>query len=182
MNLFLLRLSSGYAYIIKRDNKHLIISPYHVFCKEYLEKGLFSINSSTFYKKEILFNIERITGVLNSELDLVIAEINTQNHAIKFRNIVIDSTLKVNNPLLSHFLKIEKYELTQNIPISFQNHKQIFNELIVCSKISQKGYSGKLVINSDDTLIGMLIADSSTKSYILPIAVILNYIKELVLL
>lgn len=178
MNLFLLRLKNGYAYIVELKSKQFIVSPYHVFCKDYLEHGLLYIDSSTFYRKDIAFKIGRIMGALNSELDLIVAEIIHPNTNTDFNSIIVDSSLEVNNPLVSYFLKTDEYQSAQNISITFQNHQQVFKELIVSPKISQKGYSGKLVINSNNTLIGMLIADSLTKSYILPISIILNYLKN----
>lgn len=178
MNLFLLRLKNGYAYIVGLKSKQFIVSPYHVFCNTHLENRLLCINSSTFYRKDITFKIGRIMGALNSELDLVVAEIIHPNTNTDFNSITIDSSLVVNNPTVSYFLKTDEYQSAQNISITFQNHQQVFKELIVCTKISQKGYSGKLVINSNNTLIGMLIGDSLTKSYILPISVIQNYLKN----
>ncbi|MDB5226210.1 MAG: hypothetical protein JWN78_403 [Bacteroidota bacterium] len=177
MNLFLLPLHNGYSYILELPGKYLLVSPYHVFCNSYLERGLLNIDSSTYYRKDIVQNIGCIKGALNSQLDLVAAEIDFYHDTI-IKNVIVNSDLQVNNPLPFYFLKIGEYRLLQNIPISFSNHRQLFNELIVCSRISRKGYSGKLVIDNDNILTGMLIADSLTKSYILPISIIFNYLKN----
>ncbi len=177
MKIVLVKLNNGYSYLIEVYNVCYLISPYHVLCNKYLDWGLKSIDAQTFYRADLNLKIECIKGTLNRKLDLVVAKL--EESVIPFTSsLVVMDKLEVINPQPSNFIKIYNYTIQNECSINFGKHTQTFEKLIVCNKVSTKGYSGKLITNSCNTLLGMVIADNRSKSFILPITNIINYIKN----
>lgn len=182
--------------VIKNKEPHLL-SCYHVLCAPELSNGIKKFSSSD---NDLIISpsdkdrngdspevIAKVTeGYLTNYIDAAIAKLTPPDSLIGTYynyNGKPQGILRINEDHAKAAYNVKLVGRTSgtrsgHIVDDYEEVTYIddyeFNELIVCSKMSDGGDSGATVTDYDNKVIGMLIADSDTRSYIIPIETILN--------
>lgn len=183
--------------VVNQDDDNLtnyVVSCYHVFCAPELKSGNKTFEnannapvicaSAQDHGSNYIGDV--VMGKINNKFDFAIAKIND---GIKLDNsieladgtitpsafgYVLDKnkgdtlTLCGRSSGVSHGL-VKSLLVPQTIWYVNHTVSQYLQGLIEVTKFSTKGDSGGIVINSNNEIVGLLIADSDISSYVLPV-------------
>lgn len=188
---------------VLKDKEPYLLSCYHVLYAPEFSQGIINIDNNVIIADDSIISpgdydrngdppkiIAHVTeGIFTNYVDAAIAKLLpqnsldcsyyndngkpvgilrlTENHAKNSLDVKIVG--RTSGLRVGHI--IDNYEGTTFI----DDHT--FNELIVCSKMSDAGDSGATVTDFQNNVIGMLLADSDYRSYIIPIESVLNTLK-----
>lgn len=188
-----------------KDNKSYILSCYHVICSTELSENVFTVTPTSASGDRTVISpgirdqgteanvIGKVTeGKFNEFMDCAIAELN-DDLDVKRRICRIDQepsgTIIIRSehtkPRLTVFMsgrtsqfrsaKIKSAYTSTDVTYSFG--KFTLNGLISTTPLAKEGDSGAVVFDEDCKVVGIVVARSSSDTYIIPIGAILTAFK-----
>jgi len=171
---------------------HCILSCYHVLCGPEMKEGNYVFNENTKHDKTVLLNDQPIgqvhKGHINKSIDGALAVIETDfnpkaDHIYSAPRIGIkkikkedaDKSIRLymaGGVSINSFGDVDSHRMD----VKLEHNGDVFEleDIIVTSRMSTKGDSGAVVFDKKGMVVGLLVADGKTRSYVQPISRLIN--------